>query len=60
MHAVEDDGFVRVVARKSDCRIFQIHAVWAHVSELVDAFTKRWKWAVLRDIAGTSMPSNLG
>lgn len=54
MNGVEDGGFVRVVARKSDHRILRIHAVGPHVSELVGEFTQAIEMgAVLQDIACT-------
>lgn len=54
MDGVEDGGFVRVVARRSDHRILKIQAVGSHVSELVGEFTQAMEMgAVLEDIAGT-------
>ena len=48
------DGFVRVVARKSDGRVLGIQAVGAHVSELSAEFAHALEMgASLEDIAGT-------
>jgi dihydrolipoamide dehydrogenase len=54
MEAGEDGGFVRVVARKDDHRVFGVQAVGAHVSELVGEFTLAIEMgALLEDVAGT-------
>jgi dihydrolipoamide dehydrogenase len=48
------DGFVRVVARKSDHLVLGVQAVGAHVSELSAEFAHALEMgAVLEDIAGT-------
>jgi len=48
------EGFVRVVARKSDHRVLGIQAVGAHVSELANEFSHALEMgALLEDIAGT-------
>ena len=48
------EGFVRVVARKSDHRVLGVQAVGAHVSELSGEFAHALEMgAVLEDIAGT-------
>ncbi len=48
------DGFVRVVARKSDHRVLGVQAVGAHVSELVTAFVHAIEMGErLEDVAGS-------
>jgi dihydrolipoamide dehydrogenase len=48
------EGFVRVVARKSDHRVLGVQAVGAHVGELSGEFAHALEMgAVLEDIAGT-------
>jgi dihydrolipoamide dehydrogenase len=54
MDAVDEGGFVRVLARKDDHRILGIQAVGAHVSELAGEFALTLEMgATLEDIAGT-------
>jgi dihydrolipoamide dehydrogenase len=53
MDASDDDGFVRVVARRDDHRVLGIQAVGAHVSELSGEFALALEMgARLEDIAG--------
>jgi dihydrolipoamide dehydrogenase len=50
----DDDGFVRVVARRDNHRILGIQAVGAHVSELSSAFVHAIEMAsVVEDLVGT-------
>jgi dihydrolipoamide dehydrogenase len=53
MEAGDDNGFVRVVARKDDHVILGVQAVGAHVAELSAAFAQALEMgALLEDIAG--------
>ena len=53
MEAGDDNGFVRVVARKDDHVILGVQAVGAHVAELSAAFVQALEMgALLEDIAG--------
>lgn len=48
------EGFVRVVARKSDHRVLGVQAVGAHVAELANEFSHALEMgALLEDLAGT-------
>ena len=54
LDAVDEGGFVRVLARRDDHRILGIQAVGAHVSELAGEFALALEMgALLEDIAGT-------
>ncbi|HEY5072509.1 MAG TPA: dihydrolipoyl dehydrogenase [Caulobacteraceae bacterium] len=54
MAAADDEGFVRVVARRDDHRILGVQAVGAHVSELSGEFALALEMgALLEDVAGT-------
>lgn len=53
MEGGEDDGFVRIVARKSDKRVIGVQAVGRNISELAAAFTNAIEMqATLDDVAG--------
>ena len=53
MQAGDDNGFVRIVARKDDHVILGVQAVGAHVAELSAAFIQALEMgALLEDIAG--------
>ncbi|KAF0179236.1 MAG: dihydrolipoamide dehydrogenase [Alphaproteobacteria bacterium] len=48
------EGFVRIVARKSDHRVLGVQAVGAHVAELANEFSLALEMgALLEDLAGT-------
>ena len=53
MEAGDDNGFVRVVARKDDHVILGVQAVGAHVAELSASFAQALEMgALLEDVAG--------
>jgi dihydrolipoamide dehydrogenase len=53
MQAGDDNGFVRIVARKDDHVVLGVQAVGAHVAELSAAFVQALEMgALLEDIAG--------